>query len=374
MYSEMNGTTYLSGGDSTYFWGFYYYDDESLQPLSFPSPELIFTEGDSVKIHLLNLSGEGHTIHLHGLDVDQSNDGVPATSYYVQPGDTGTYFFVAQHPGNYIYHCHVTSTLHVTMGMYGSLIIKSKTKNLLYSNGPTYDKEYTYLCSEIDKSWNDNYMNMGAFYNYTPDRFLINGMEKSQLFQDTSQVITASAGDTVLLRLLNIGFNIAEFNFPSSLDATAYTSDGRPLPSPEKTNKLKIYPGERYSVMLHFNSSYSGYIRTRSLHMYNEDEIEFNEIGINTYLPSGKVKSGKKYGGARFCYPNPANNYLLIDHNPKSSWNQLTIYSITGKVVAQFPLNSQTNSISIARIKPGIYLAEVRDSNQNRKQQKVIIE
>ena len=90
-----------------------------------PGPTLYANEGDSVVLDLFNVSqGAPHTIHLHGLDVNQENDGVPHLSFEVHHMDHGFYYFVAPHPGTYFYHCHVVSSIHVQAGMYGVFIVK----------------------------------------------------------------------------------------------------------------------------------------------------------------------------------------------------------------------------------------------------------
>ena len=83
-----------------------------------------------VEIHLTNLGPAEpgvhpfpHTVHLHGLDVDQASDGVPETGAVARVGETITYRFVATHAGTYWYHCHVDTVEHLTMGMYGALIV-----------------------------------------------------------------------------------------------------------------------------------------------------------------------------------------------------------------------------------------------------------
>jgi len=94
-----------------------------------PGPTLVYYEGDSVTIDLWNVSqGAPHTIHLHGLDVDQQNDGVPHLSFTVGHMEHGFYRFKAPHPGTYLYHCHVVSAIHVQGGMYGLLIVKPKNE------------------------------------------------------------------------------------------------------------------------------------------------------------------------------------------------------------------------------------------------------
>ena len=55
-----------------------------------PGPTITANEGDSVHLDLWNVSqGAPHTIHLHGLDVDQQNDGVPHLSFDVAHMDHG---------------------------------------------------------------------------------------------------------------------------------------------------------------------------------------------------------------------------------------------------------------------------------------------
>ena len=82
-------------------------------PIDIPGPTLRYTEGDSVQLQLRNMSqGASHTIHLHGLDVDQWNDGVPHLSWEVGHNETKSYYFKAPHPGTYLYHCHFTSSFY----------------------------------------------------------------------------------------------------------------------------------------------------------------------------------------------------------------------------------------------------------------------
>ena len=147
---------------------------------------------------------------MHGLDVDQNNDGVPSTSFFVQPGESGTYSFKADYTGNFLYHCHVGSVLHLQMGMYGAVIVRpANGVKEVYSGGPAYDREYIWLTHEIDKSWHDDYTAIGAFTNYFPDHFQINGKSKNLIYNDSSvSIYNAFIGERLHLRLLKIGYGI----------------------------------------------------------------------------------------------------------------------------------------------------------------------
>ena len=98
--------------------------------------QLTYTEGESVQLNFTNPSPESHH-HLHGLDVDQANDGVPGTSFLVTTGDDATYSFDADYPGTFLYHCHVTTTLHLTMGMYGMVLVTRPDLPYLKADLPT---------------------------------------------------------------------------------------------------------------------------------------------------------------------------------------------------------------------------------------------
>ncbi len=367
LFADMHGTVHLDQGDSTNYWGYGYYSDESQGFITFPAPKLEFNEGDSVRIYMLNPhpQAEGHTIHLHGLDVDQSNDGVPSTSYFVQTGDTGMYFFVADKPGNYLYHCHVTSVLHVAMGMYGPLVVKAANgANNIWTGGPGYNKEYCYLTSDMDKSWNDDFQSAGHLALYTADRFFVNGKEGSQILTDTNSRINAVAGDTVLTRLMNIGYNVAEYIFPAGLNATVHASDGRPLPSSFQTDTLRVYPGERFSVTLDFQTSFVGYIKVQYRTMLYDDQIGYNEIPINTSLPSGVALTDAKEDALR-VYPNPAVNGTVTVELPlhDRQLKEVVVMDITGRQ-EQVDYHLLGTGIQLRLLGTGMKLIEVRSATR----------
>ncbi len=247
--------------------------------IDIPGPTLTYFEGDSVELKLRNMSqGASHTIHLHGLDVDQQNDGVPHLSFEVGHNETESYYFRAPHPGTYLYHCHVTSALHVQAGMYGLLIIKPNTGiNETWEGGFNYNSEYAWMTSEIDLAWHeDSLINQAhdtttmQFHlpDYEPNYFLVNGRSEHQLAENGIPVI-ASANEVVLLRLANIGYYGNTYHFPMHLNARIISSDGRPLPTMEFSDSLTIMPGERYQVLL--QSTYE-----------LEDAIEIDYFNLNT--------------------------------------------------------------------------------------------
>lgn len=94
-----------------------------------PGPQLRVTEGDLVEIKLRNeLPGKTPvTIHWHGVDVPNGEDGVAgATQDAVLPGKSFTYRFRVEESGTRWYHSHQAASEQVERGLFGALIIEPK--------------------------------------------------------------------------------------------------------------------------------------------------------------------------------------------------------------------------------------------------------
>jgi FtsP/CotA-like multicopper oxidase with cupredoxin domain len=90
-----------------------------------PGPELVVQEGDLVEVTLINRDIElGVTVHWHGVDVPNAEDGVPGvTQNAVMPGKSHTYRFVVHETGSHWYHSHQVSSVQVAKGLFGAFII-----------------------------------------------------------------------------------------------------------------------------------------------------------------------------------------------------------------------------------------------------------
>jgi FtsP/CotA-like multicopper oxidase with cupredoxin domain len=91
-----------------------------------PGPELTATVGDVLEVTLRNRDiVRGVTLHWHGYDVPNSQDGVPGvTQAAVLPGQEFVYRFRADQAGTYWYHTHAVSDIGVRMGLYGVLVVR----------------------------------------------------------------------------------------------------------------------------------------------------------------------------------------------------------------------------------------------------------
>ncbi|GGG73602.1 multicopper oxidase family protein [Paenibacillus radicis (ex Gao et al. 2016)] len=91
-----------------------------------PGPELRVHQGQLVEVTLINKNIEnGATIHWHGLDVPNAEDGIAGvTQNAVMPGESYTYRFIAKQAGTFWYHSYQESMEAVQRGLFGPLIVE----------------------------------------------------------------------------------------------------------------------------------------------------------------------------------------------------------------------------------------------------------
>lgn len=323
-------------------------------PINIPAPTLNLEEGDSVSLNLWNFSqGAPHSIHLHGLDVDQANDGVPSLSFDVEHEDTGSYYFEVPHPGTYLYHCHVTSVLHVQGGMYGLVVVRPKSDpNLTWENGFAFDSENSWLMSEVDTTWHhDSIINhphdttamTHVILPYGPQHFVVNGLSESQL---STMPLVASVGERVYMRLANIGYFSNRVIFPAGMNASIIASDGRPLPNTFDSDTVDIFPGERFGVMLEADTEFNGVVQIQYVDLNTQNITNTQEIDLTV---SGFVGLEDEEAVAQLVFPNPASTEVQLPVS--GTWN---IVDLTGRSTGV--IVSENTIFNVSSLSPGTYV------------------
>ncbi len=260
-----------------------------------------------------------HTIHWHGFaNQIPYFDGVPDASLSVPQGGDLTYRYLPTDVGTYMYHCHVEDVEHVHMGLTGMVFIRTSSasprwsayntanpgtplvsgqKYAYYDPSTRYDREYAIILTEanVENHWNDGHIQVSDWSEYRSTFGLMNGRSwpdtivKNGSFFDrdavdgthpngtwrnsqfsateslrlahnpNSALIQANAGETVLLRISNLGFDEHSLVLPGmqmtmvGRDAK-FLGSGRPDYTPEggtrdgnimaKTYRIDIGPGE----------------------------------------------------------------------------------------------------------------------------------
>lgn len=220
--------------------------------------------GRDFKVKLTNLGlalrpdlTDAHTLHWHGFrNAIPYFDGEPHGSLAVPPGKEFTYVYRPHEPGTYMYHCHVEDVEHVQMGMTGIVFVRpaqngtSKTyqgktfTKFAYNDGDGstgYNREFVMMLTEVwaEAHWADAHIQLPEWSDYKADFGLLNGrvypdtvapngsidpfnpardsngdlipipgFEHLQ-YQPLSALVKCNAGDRVLLRFANLGFNPA---------------------------------------------------------------------------------------------------------------------------------------------------------------------
>jgi FtsP/CotA-like multicopper oxidase with cupredoxin domain len=201
------------------------------------APIMYFDEGQPYTVKLTNLGLalrpdliDSHTVHWHGFrNAIPMFDGEPTSSVSVPIGRSLTYYYRPRNPGTYMYHCHFEDTEHVQMGMTGTIFVRpainTPTQRYAYNDPSTaYDREYVMFLSEVwsEAHWDDAHIQLPEWSDYNPEFFLLNGRTYPETllpngdpmssaagslqFQPISSLIQANAGERVLLRFVNLGF------------------------------------------------------------------------------------------------------------------------------------------------------------------------
>ncbi|MDQ0113445.1 multicopper oxidase family protein [Paenibacillus harenae] len=188
-----------------------------------PGPEIRVKKGQLVEVTLLNEDIEGGvTLHWHGLDVPNAEDGVAgATQNAVMPGGKHTYRFMAEQVGTFWYHSHQNSKEAVQKGLFGALIVEP--------DEDTHAEAYEDI-TIMTHVWDDAGMAIGA--------------------DDTLQSKAIAPGTPVRLRLINTDDWVRQSYSLTGTTFQVAAIDGTDLHEPGDLNnqRLELITGGRYDV------------------------------------------------------------------------------------------------------------------------------
>lgn len=94
-----------------------------------PGPEIRVTEGDKVRLVLKNNLPKATSLHFHGINLPNSQDGIPGlTQKAIEPGQSFVYEFTATPAGTHFYHTHGSGhsdeAQQLDMGLYGAFVVE----------------------------------------------------------------------------------------------------------------------------------------------------------------------------------------------------------------------------------------------------------
>ena len=256
---------------------------------------------------------DGHTIHWHGfVNAIPLFDGVPELSLSVPVGRDLSYFYRPHDAGTYMYHCHFEDVEHVQMGMTGMVFVRPKQNQTNdgvvvvrpelaagqpnpwggtiaatippgkyayndFDGSTSYDREFAFMITELWSAahWRDAHIQVSNWTDYDPSFWLLNGrgypdttapngardangnLTSTDLrlaSQPISSLITCNAGDRVLLRMSNLGYQNHAMSV-DNLDLQIVAKDASLLKGRDgisnyiTTNTVDLGPGESRDII-----------------------------------------------------------------------------------------------------------------------------
>ncbi len=300
------GTLTLPGSVVVNIWG---YASDNVSPAGLPGPMLIANAGETLEVVLHNSLTESTSLSIPGISSKSDLVGVAG-------GGTKTYTYAGLQPGTYIYQAGPTANgeRQVAMGMYGVLIVRPAGAPLeAYGPASAFDDEAVLVMSEIDPLLNAS----PASYdlrNYTPRYFLFNG----KAYPNTDMIDT-TAGNTVLLRLVNAGIKSRSLGM-LGLRGSMISIDGKPFSKPHFASAETLGAGQTADVLVNVPASAPAdqlyAVFDSSLRLVNNN-ARFG--GMLTFIhvtgtPGTGDNTGPLSSGLSLA-PNPSNGSTLVTLN-----------------------------------------------------------
>ncbi|MFM8794284.1 MAG: multicopper oxidase domain-containing protein [Acidimicrobiales bacterium] len=199
-----------------------------------PGPVLRANVGDKVRINLKNELTESTSLHLHGIRVPNSMDGVdPYTQPATKPGESFSYEFTAKETAVGMYHSHHNGQVQIPNGLAGALIIGDwKDISMRAAAGRTEDADGD-AEQEVVMVLND----AGTI-----------GLSLNGKSFPATQPYTMKLGESMVVHYYNEGLmpHPMHMHQPHGL---VVAKDGKVLPQPFFTDTLNVAPGERWTVV-----------------------------------------------------------------------------------------------------------------------------
>jgi nitrite reductase (NO-forming) len=160
------------------------------------SGPMVVNQGDKVEIELVNGGSEAMDVRMpHSIDYHSSEVNPGEAFATIQPGETHTFGFTADHPGVYMYHCATDPVLHHTgAGMVGMMVVKP-------DNLPPVDQELWMMQQEFYLGEPGQDASLAKMEAGKPDVIAFNGYAN----QYKDHPITVRANATTRMYVLNAG-------------------------------------------------------------------------------------------------------------------------------------------------------------------------
>ena len=199
-----------------------------------PGPQMHVDVGDHVEIELHNELPAATDMHLHGVNVPNSMDGVaPVTQDPIEPGETFTYAFEADEISVAMYHAHHMAQMTVPNGLLGMFYVGEVPLPAGQTIGGQAVPADVEVSQEIPMVLNDagssGITERQELPGHDPDSGQPGRLDRDPLRQQGHQIHP---------------MHLHQF------DQIVIAEDGYPLDHPYTVDTLNVAPGQRFTVLV----------------------------------------------------------------------------------------------------------------------------
>ena len=199
-----------------------------------PGPQMHVDVGDHVEIELHNELPAATDMHLHGVNVPNSMDGVaPVTQDLIEPGESFTYAFDADEVAVAMYHAHHMAQMTVPNGLLGMLYVGEVPLPAGQTVGGERPRRRPGQPGDPDG----------------PQRRRGHRLLTQRQELPATRPVVGNRGDWIEIHYANEGTQIHPMHL-HQFDQIVIAKDGYPLDHPYTVDTLNVAPGERYSVLV----------------------------------------------------------------------------------------------------------------------------
>ena len=257
------GQTTITAGVNSNFWG----------------PTLIFNQGDTVHMNILNKLNDSTTVHWHGFHLPAVMDGGPHQvippntvwrPYWKVKNDAATYWY---HP-----HLHEMTQEQMTKGLGGLIIVRDAVEGALALPRTYGVDDIPVVLTSRRYSTSNQFVVKNSSYG---DYMFTNGTTNAE-FTIPKQMVRLRILNAEMERSYNLGF---------SDNRTFYviSSGGGLFDKPIAVTRLPIHVGERYEILVDCSNDAVG--ATIDLNAFNS--------GQSQSFPGGEPAPGGGPGGVQ---------------------------------------------------------------------------
>ncbi|HET9393570.1 MAG TPA: multicopper oxidase family protein [Candidatus Rubrimentiphilum sp.] len=231
---------------------------------SIPGPLLRIVHGQRLRAKFNNNTGQGSTIHWHGMILPNSMDGAEGvTQAAVRSGDSFVYEFLPDPPGTRWYHDHVSNGL--LRGLFGMVIVEDPRDQVP-------DAEFALVFHDVPRMSTVNPAMRGV--GNAPMTDPLGSPELTQMPMDdkmgdeiafiahcingaaypNTKRLPVKVGQHVRLRILNANPTETRYVRLAGHRLVVTHSDGNPLPQPVEVDALRVGVAERYDAWFEVNA------------------------------------------------------------------------------------------------------------------------